>query len=483
MRKEKVFGLGVMLFCVVGAVVLFFMLYKPKEMRRDLERLKSDIYNGIFISAFDTDYFDEDIFLTYRGVPVVIAEHRMRKAEDYADYFNAAWSSGNQITNIYMGVDPYALWKEAGSNREKWEDIISFQILRYVEAHPDVTFELVLPYDSLAWWLSMEEEEVQERYRCYIDFVDLLDDYANVIQYYVGGQEWLISNPANYKDGQANVEIAKMLQLLCFCDHEYVIASGNAQILLEGLTMLLDREREAPTDYPDLSEYAFVFFGDSVIATAKGSHSIPGVVSGLTGAQSYNLAVGGIAATVDPKSDFSLPYMVEVFIAGGDERVNQESDYQQGLNEYIAANVDKKLVFVLNFGLNDYFGGHPVSSENPEDLGTYTGALRAGISLLKTTYPEAEIIVQVPTYTNYFSEGTDVLCEDGSRRVLKDYADAAIMISEEMGVFCLDNYYEFEMNGSNYEVYLSDGCHPNEYGRYVMGKRLAQFAGENLKNE
>ena len=78
---------------------------------------------------------------------------------------------------------------------------------------------------------------------------------------------------------------------------------------------------------------------------------------------------------------------------------------------------------------------------------------------------------------------TEKLCEDGTARVLKDDADAAIMVAKEMDVLCLDNYYGFEMNGSNYEKYLADGTHPNDYGRFVLGKRLAQFAGENLMNE
>ncbi len=483
MKKGKVLALVIGILCVAGAVTAFLLLYKPKELRQDLERLEKDVYNGIFVSAFATDYYEEDVFQTYRGVSVLIADYEMKKAETYADYFNAAWASDNQITNVYMGVDPYLLWEEADGKKEKWEELIDFYFIRYVKAHPDVTFEILLPYDSLSKWLTLDDEEVQQRYECYFAFVDLMDDYTNVMQYYVGGQEWLIANPGNYEEGQAGEDIAKKLQLLCFCDHEYVIASGNARTLLDGLKALLEQERANSYVYADLSEYAFVFFGDSIIANARGSHSIPGVVSGLTGAQSFSLAVGGIAATVDPKSDFSLPYMVETFIAGGDEAVKLESDYQLGLNEYLAANVDKKHVFVLNFGLNDYFGGHPVSSEDAEDLGTYVGALRAGISALKEADPEAQIIVQVPTYTNFFSEGTDILCEDGTGRVLKDYAEAAIMVAEEMNVLCLDNYYGFEMNGSNYEKYLADGCHPNDYGRYVLGKRLAQFAGENLKDE
>lgn len=482
MKRIRVLsGIAVLALMAVAAVIL--LLYKPQEMRQDFQRLHSDTYNGIFISGFDTDNYEEDVFLTYRGIPVVIVDYTMKKAEDYADYLNEAWASGNQITNIYLGIDPHALWREAKGNQEKWNELIEFNFIRYVEAHPDVIFEIMLPFDSLQEWLKLGDEECQERYDNYFAFVDKMDDYANVIQYYVGGQEWLIANPGNYAGSQANVEIAQKIMLLCFCDHEYVIESGNARILLDGLVTQLVEERQEPTVYPDLSDYAFVFFGDSIIANAKGSHSIPGVLSGLTGAECYNLAVGGISAAVDPRSTFSLPYMVETFIAGGDDALDPQSDYALGLNEYLANNVDKKHVFVLNFGLNDYFGGHPVSSDRLEDLSTYVGALRVGISTLKEQYPEAEIIVQVPTYTNYFSEGKDILCDDGTGRVLKDYADAAIAVAEEMGVLCLDNYYGFEMNGTNYETYLADGCHPNDYGRFVLGKSLAQFAGENLVNE
>ena len=480
MKKFKVLGVVAIVVLLTGAVAAFLLFYKPKEMRQDYQRLQNDIYNGIFVSDYETDYYEEDVFLTYRGIPVVKAEYKLEKAEDYADYMNEAWASGNQITNVYLGVDPYALWQEAGEKQERWEELIEFNILRYVEAHPDVTFEVMLPYDSLVQWLDLEEADYRGKYDSYAAFVDKLDDYTNVVQYYVGGQEWLIANPGNYMDGQANEEIAKKLILLCFCDHEYVITSGNAKILLEQLEAQVSNESDNPVVYEDLSEYAFVFFGDSIIANAKGSHSIPGVLSGLTGAQSYNLAVGGIPATVDPKAAFSLPYMVETFIAGGDTGLDAGSDYAEGLNLYLAANVNKKHVFVLNFGLNDYFGGHPVSSEEPQDLSTYTGALRQGISKLQKAYPEAAIIVQTPTYTNFFSEGQDILCEDGSGRVLADYADAAIAVGEELGVYCLDNFYGFEMNGSNYETYLSDGCHPNDYGCYVLGKRLAMFAQEIL---
>ena len=480
MKKFKILGIVALGICLSGAVLAFLLFCKPREMRQDYERLQKDSYNGIFVSDYETDNYGEEVFLTYRGIPVVKAEYTMRRAKDYADYMNEAWASGNSITNVYLGVDPHAFWQEAGESKEKWEELIDYNIIRYVEAHPDVTFELLLSYPGLDTWLELDEEECSERYEIISAFVDKLDDYPNVMQYYVGGQEWLVANPGNYTDGQANAEIAQKLMLLCFCDHEYVITSGNAKILLEQLQVQVSNERLKPTGYEDLSEYAFVFFGDSIIACAKGSHSIPGVLSGLTGARSYSLAVGGIPATVDPKASFSLPYMAEVFIAGGDEALDMGSDYAQGLDLYLAADGGKKLVFVLNFGLNDYFGGHPVSKEDPQDLSTYTGALRRGIGLLQEAYPEAEIIVQTPTYTNFFSQGQDILCQDGTGRVLKDYADAAIIVAKEMEVHLLDNFYGFAMDGSNYELYLSDGCHPNDYGRYVLGKRLAMFAQEIL---
>lgn len=470
--------LGVILLLVVA---VFGFRYVQGTLQ-DYRRLEQETFSGVFVANYATDYYDEEILTVYRGVPTVKAMQQMRKTKDFAHYFNRVWSSGNQITHVYLGVDPYLIWQEAGGKQDQWEKILYDYFQIYVEAHPDVTFEVLLPYDSMRAWCSYEEAEISQRLDSFRAFVDVLGTYENVLLYYVGSQEWLVGNPANYIEGQANEEIAKKLTLLCFCDHEYVITPVNADVMLQELGQLLKQEKEDPAEYMDLSDYTIVFMGDSVFGNFEGSHSIPGVVEGLTNAACYNLAIGGIPASVDPGAAYSLPYMVETLINGGDPALEVSDAYAVRLQNYLDAQKRSKLAFVLNFGLNDYFGGHPVDREDKNDTATFAGALRAGITMLQEAYPDALIIVQTPSYVNYFAEGTEVRCEDGTNRVLIDYIAAAAAVAEETGVYCFDNYHGF-MDGSNYEQYLADGCHPNDYGRLVFGTRLIRFMEDILFNE
>lgn len=481
MKKQGIVIATFGLLCLICVSVVSLHAYKYCTQRRDMHRMETESYNGIFLSSFSLDNYDESIFLHNRGIPIIIAEYEMKKAKDYAEYFNKVWESGNTITNMYMGIDPYALWVEVDGKQEKWEELIDFYFIRYVEAHPDVIFEILLPYDSLAQWVSRDEAEIAQCLDCYAAFVDRLDDYPNVIQYYLGSQEWLIANPGNYEKGRLEESVARKLMLLCFCDKEYIIVSGNTEILRKELERQIAQEKEEPTVYADLSEYAFVFLGDSIFAYGAGSHSISGVLAGLTGADCYNLAVGGTSAVVTPDWPFSFPYMAEKLIAGVEAEVDPAGNFAMGRNLFLAENAaKKKLVFVLNFGVNDYFKGYPVYGETLDDVTAYTGALRKGISLLKEAYPDAGFILQTPLYTYTYSGGQEVLCQDGNDHVLKDYADAAKMVAAELGIYCLDNFYEFEVDESNHHIYLTDGIHPGEYGRFVLGKRLARFIEQNI---
>lgn len=486
MRKSrKAIWAGIVLVVVMmaAAAVVLAGIGTSEQKKEDYRRLQEESYNGIFAANYPITYFDEEVFEVYRGLLVVKAGQTMEKSKDFAHFFNEAWESPNVITNVYLGIDPYELWKEAGKDPDKWHRLVEERFTRYVQAHPDVIFEILLPVYSLESWLAQEEAYLTECMAAYRRWLDALGGYENVIQYFVGGREWMIANPANFTERQVNKDIAKKLVLLCFCDREYVITPVNADVLLGELEGIAAAEKAHPTQYADLSEYEVVFFGDSILANGEGSHSIPGIFGGLTDAAWYNLAVGGIPATVDPNAAFSFPSMADAFIRQDVEGLAQDSSYTQGLAAYLAEPRREKLVFVLNFGLNDYFGGHPVDREDPMDENTYAGALRTGIKMLQEAYPEAKIIVQTPTYTVLFGEGTEVRCGDGTDRVLQDYVDAAILIAEEMGVECLDNYYDFEMNGNNYEIYLADGCHPNDLGRLVFGQRLIRFMEAMVTDE
>lgn len=111
----------------------------------------------------------------------------------------------------------------------------------------------------------------------------------------------------------------------------------------------------APASYSDLSDYDIVFFGDSVFGNYQDFASIPGVIGALTKASVHNRAIGGSSATQLTPDDKSFPSAVQRFLSEDTAEISGE----------------KKLCFVINYGLNDYFTGYTVEQ--------YRDGLQAGM--------------------------------------------------------------------------------------------------------
>lgn len=125
---------------------------------------------------------------------------------------------------------------------------------------------------------------------------------------------------------------------------------------------------------------------------------------------------------------------------------------------------------MINYGLNDYFYGVPLESHDRYDTGSYAGALRAGIKALQEAYPQAEILLMSPHFSINFNFGKDVRGEFGGN--LEAYADTAVSVAKEMNIEMLDNFRELGISEANWEVYQTDGTHPNEKGRFILGEKI-----------
>ena len=111
------------------------------------------------------------------------------------------------------------------------------------------------------------------------------------------------------------------------------------------------KEQEIPTQYPDWSNQTFVFFGDSILGLQNGSYSIPGVINGLTNATVYNYAIGGTCACdVAPSGDdYSFKDRLDLFLSQSNINTNDNTVFP-----YSEHTDDDNLVFVINYGYNDY---------------------------------------------------------------------------------------------------------------------------------
>lgn len=99
----------------------------------------------------------------------------------------------------------------------------------------------------------------------------------------------------------------------------------------------------------------------------------------------------------------SFVIAVDTFLKQDPTVLREDTVYRTSLEAYL--NDDhrgRRLCFVINYGLNDYFSGYAVDDpEDPYDTVTYCGALRTGIRSLQEAYPDALILLAAPNYITF----------------------------------------------------------------------------------
>jgi len=478
---------GIALAGVFLVVLFLFRQFGWKERNVNLQPFEAEQYQAVFLSMYPISTYDVSDFSYFWGISTLKSDTCIPNLKTLSLYLETIFSSGNAVDHVFLGLDPGTLWTKARGREEKWQANLEKYLFPWLDAHPGVIFELLLPAPSMDYWLELSEEEVDAILAAYASLGRQFGRWSNARVYFLGAEEWLIANPANYIGTlETNAEISHKIVPLTFCDGVYLTQEETLGEKLAWLRDLIAEEKAAPTVYPDLSDWYVVYFGDSILAYDHSTASIPGVVSGLSGADYANCGEGGTPAAENSAGIFSLMRMLTCFQNADLTVLPENSDYGNGLKTYLADEQagklnDKQLCFVLNFGLNDYFCGHPVRRpDDPDDLSTYEGALRVGIRYLKEHYPEAVILVLAPTFTSEFSNGTELLSQEGG--CLTEYVDAALRAAEDFDVPCLNFYQDSGINAENWWRYLADGCHPNETGRFLLGKQIVNFLGEYIQH-
>lgn len=453
---------------IIALVFLLFFLFVFIYIRSisSVPQQNAD-YQCIFLSMYPIEAFDEDDFGYYRALPAVKITDCFETLEELSAFFEASLTDTPSITHIYLGLDPDKIGKTYDYQTDQYIKAMEKYLLPWITGYPKITFEILLPFDSLEKWQGLTEKETTASFQAYRAIFPLLSDQPNVIAYYLGSEEWLIANPANYEEyNQCPPDISKTILLYTFQDDTYQVTNENMEGKLSLLENLITQEIPSFSDYTNLT---MVFFGDSIIGNYTGSLSIPGVVNAFTKARVYNCGYGGISAALNEESLISFPVIVSALTQGDLSLIPQEVQAHQGIQEFRQAE-HEQICFVINYGLNDYFGGFPVYTEDPYDISSYCGALRLGISELQEAYPDAIIILMTPTYCTYFSEGTEKQGEYGG--ILTEYVAAILNLSDELSVYSINNYADLGFNILNQKQYLEDGCHLNEWGRYLLGRNI-----------
>ncbi len=485
-RKNKRLTLLLLIPALAIAAILagYFLLQHidPPKKREDLARLSAEQYEAVFFSMYPIQNFAEEDFTTYRGLRTLKTSFVVQKTSDLSEYLYAALNSGNPVTTVYLGLDPEQLWRASRHSADRCRELLERDVLSYVTVHSNVTFEILLPFPSLEYWAGKDDADLEAALQAYGDVAEALASHTNAKVYFLGAEEWLISNPDNYEaEFTVHPQLSRKILLFTFCDGHYRWYPEDARTPLERLQSLTLAQKESPASYPDLSRYCIVFLGDSVIGNYSGSTSVPGIVRAFSHGDAYNCGIGGTsAARAEGGGIFSFPNMTELLAEGELPELGEDHPCRLAFQSYFEGDHSaQKLCFVVNYGLNDYFAGYPVENEaDPYDCRTYAGALRTGIQNLQTAYPEAAIIIMAPTYTTLFSQGTEPLSEQGG--VITDYVDAAVRTARETNVLYMNNYRDLGINEDTADALLEDGTHLNETGRMLLGKAIISFIAQNI---
>ncbi len=465
---------------ILLAAFLFTMgssFSESAKMKEDLIRLSEETYDSVLLSMHSTEQFREDDFSYYLAQNTAIMTHAVENSKELSKYLEHILASGNEISNIYLCLDPGLLWNSVGKNAAKWHDSLTRDLYNCIESHPQITFDILLPYPHIDYWRSLSQKELDATLTTYHTMVNEVSSYPNAITFFPGMEEWIIMSPGNYENTpfDAVEDIVFALFANTFCGNgTYQITPENEDVFWNALRQIIQREQKSPTQYPDLSDWCFVLFGDSVLGNYTGSTSIPGYITSLSGASVFNFAIGGTSAACRGREEGDdLPDIFGRFVKEN-IMISQNGNTFSPQGAQPDTFEGKKLCFLFNYGLNDYYSGVPVENpQSPNDAATYKGSLRTSIQALKIMLPDAYYVIMSPTHTKLFSFGMDSMSEEGS--ALPAYVNGAEELASELGLYFLDNYHDFIVTDDTLDIYLSDGTHPNERGRYAIAARLVEF--------
>lgn len=467
LQKKFFIVIAAVAVAVAAAVAMCVLsLISRRARQADLKYLQQAEYDAVSFSMvpyqdMESDAIGAEFFYHYFGLSAVTMPAYFRKADDLNEYLGTALNSGNEISLVSLELIPF----RPGSFGDLGE---------LIAAHPDTIFHIFLAAPSMGYWTSQSESRVKKQLASYQNLAEDLLAYGNVELCFAGAEDWLIMNPGNYTAPLVtNKDIGEQIALWTWCDR-YRLTVDNYMDIFTGLEDKINfaRTAQAPAD---LSEWCLVFFGDSIIGNYTDSSSIPNTTAALSGCEAYNLGIGGTSACAEEFDPYAFPDIAETFCRQDTVTVREEVICPQEMAAcYERGHDGKQMCFVVNYGLNDYFGGAPIDDpDDPFRLSTYAGALRSGIRKLRAAFPESVIVLAAPNYVTLFSQGQGRNSDVGG--ILTDYVEAARRVAQDTNVIFMDNYYDLGIDASNSELYLDDGCHLGGSGRFLYAQALIRL--------
>lgn len=380
-------------------------------------------------------------------------------------------------SRLLLGLDPYAIYLQSCSNEELYRKNLEF-ICDIASNNPWTLIYVYLPEDNAEKWNSLSEDELAKARLSYILMVKLFSEHQNIWTYYHSTDEWLLYSDS-VRTGSENGLVRKeiidsyMVKDISDLDTTYMLNQTNVNDRMDKVITLSHRYDETVAGYADLSDKKVIFLGDSVLGNYRNETSIPSFFADMTEAKVYNLGIGGASCT-DLTSAGTAAGTAFGYLTGksGSDDFERNCRELDAYSSYRLAASDLKgsdgsgIIFVLEYGLNDYFTGVPAES--------FSAALSGAIGCIKETYPESRIVVLSPGYIGMYENGTVITSDTGS--VLDSYRDAVRDVAGSYHAELLSLTSDFGFIQEDIYTYLyADAVHYNEIGRYRIARVMAEY--------
>lgn len=493
MISGVVFGALLLIFIIVYSI---YRALNPRKIRygEEISKLPSveHISRGN-VNAFDysgeTDAFiacmydsnvSDAVFRTYFGYESITVTRRMSSIRLLGTGMEKIFEDIPEESfprYMVIGIDPYAALVQSCSNSDLYRKQLGF-IKEIASGHPDCRILITLPDDTAEKWSSFDEKTLRQARSSYIITVRELSGLENVRIFYNPTEEWVLYSDCIRENGAYspvlyNIDAHLLALNLDPEATDHLLTIDNVNEIMDETIEKAGKYVEVRGSYADLSGKDVYFIGDSIFGNFRDETAVSSFFRDMTGAEVYNLGEGGMSAvnTANPASDIggAFAYLL------GKERLQAFSgrcyEFKSYYSYWQAAEKLKETkgensVFILEFGLNDYFGG------KTED--EFRNAMNTLIRGIRSTYPDGEILVLSPGYILMYNDGTMLPAGTGS--VLQAYRDAAAEAASDNNVRFLSLTEDFGFTQEDAEKYLlPDLVHYNEYGRYLLAQGLARY--------
>ena len=260
---------------------------------------------------------------------------------------------------------------------------------------------------------------------------------------------------------------------------EAVIDVSTEEASTESLEDVVETDSDSDT---------IVFIGDSQFANARDeASSIPSLVSLITGANVYDLAIGGTTAAITNSDSYEVGTTISNTFLNIANAIAGKTTTDTITDSYVAsqilqmnpANVD---YYVIEYGYNDFISKVPQSdNDSAYDVHLYVDSLCLGINTLKEVSPNAQFILCGPSYCLVYDNSGQYLGDgniaDLGYGTLADYASSCEGAANGLGITYIDTYYgsEFDLSAYSVDDYTEDGLHFNEVGRQIYATVISHY--------